>query len=43
MVISSPMGYLANSPATGMHTPGRELAALAIQRMSANDPRAAAL
>ncbi len=43
LVISSPMGYLARQPGN-WHTTraGRELAALAIQRIAANDPRAAA-
>ena len=42
-VIDSPLGYLAKQPAnwSGSRT-GRELAALAIQRIAANDPRAAA-
>ncbi|MBK8891835.1 MAG: lytic transglycosylase domain-containing protein [Dechloromonas sp.] len=43
MVIGSPMGYLAKQPATwSASRTGRELAALAIQRVAANDPRAAA-
>jgi len=43
LVISSPMGYLARQPGNWSTTrAGRELAALAIQRIAANDPRAAA-
>ncbi len=43
MVIGSPMGYLARQPANwNASQTGRELAALAIQRIAANDPRAAA-
>ncbi len=43
LVISSPMGYLARQPGSWNATRGgRELAALAIQRIAANDPRAAA-
>ena len=43
LVISSPMGYLARQPGNWQTTrAGRELAALAIQRIAANDPRAAA-
>ena len=43
LVISSPMGYLARQPGNWNSTrAGRELAALAIQRIAANDPRAAA-
>ena len=42
-VLSSPMGYLARQPANWYATrAGRELAALAVQRMATNDPRAAA-
>jgi soluble lytic murein transglycosylase len=42
-LIASPMGYLARQPGNWYATrPGRELAALAIQRMSPNDPSAAA-
>jgi len=43
MLIGSPMGYLAKQPANWHASQtGRELAALAIQRIAANDPRAAA-
>ena len=43
MLIGSPMGYLAKQPANWYASQtGRELAALAIQRIAANDPRAAA-
>jgi len=43
LVISSPMGYLVKQPGNWYATrAGRELAALAIQRIAANDPRAAA-
>ena len=43
LAISSPMGYLARQPGNWNTTrAGRELAALAIQRIAANDPRAAA-
>jgi soluble lytic murein transglycosylase len=43
MVVASPMGYLARQPAGWEATrSGRELAALAIQRIATNDPRAAA-
>ncbi len=42
-LLSSPMGYLAKQPAgwSGSRS-GRELTALAIQRIASNDPRAAA-
>jgi soluble lytic murein transglycosylase len=44
MVIGSPLGYLVKQPANWSSSQsGRELAALAIQRISTNDPRAAAL
>ena len=43
LVISSPMAYLVKQPGNWYATrAGRELAALAIQRVAANDPRAAA-
>ena len=43
LVISSPMAYLAKQSGNWYATrAGRELAALAIQRIAANDPRAAA-
>ena len=43
MVIGSPMGYLARQPvAWSASQTGRELAALAIQRVATNDPRVAA-
>ncbi|MBP5997722.1 MAG: lytic transglycosylase domain-containing protein [Azonexus sp.] len=43
LVISSPMGYLVRQAGNWQTTrAGRELAALAIQRIAANDPRAAA-
>jgi soluble lytic murein transglycosylase len=43
MVIGSPMGYLARQPPNWHASQtGRELAVLAIQRIAANDPRAAA-
>ncbi len=43
LVIASPMGYLAKQPGNWYTTrAGRELAALAIQRIATNDPRAAA-
>lgn len=42
-MIASPMGYLARQPGNWYATRGgRELAVLAIQRIAANDPRAAA-
>lgn len=42
-VIASPMGYLARQPGNWYATrSGRELAALAIQRIAVNDPRVAA-
>lgn len=41
--ISSAMGYLARQPSSWSATkPGRELAAIAIQRIATNDPRTAA-
>ncbi len=43
LMISSPMGFLVKQPGNWYATrAGRELAALAIQRIAANDPRAAA-
>ena len=43
MVTASPMGFLVRQPANwNASQTGRELAALAIQRIAANDPRAAA-
>ena len=41
--ISNPMGYLVRQPANWYASrAGRELAAIAVQRMASNDPRAAA-
>lgn len=41
--LANPMGFLARQPAGWNATrPGRELAAFAVQRIAANDPRAAA-
>ena len=43
LALSSPMGYLVRQPGSWNTTrAGRELAALAIQRIAVNDPRAAA-
>jgi soluble lytic murein transglycosylase len=42
-LIASPLGYLVRQPGNWFSTrAGREMAALAVQRMASNDPRAAA-